>query len=296
MSNDHSSDRFEDVVNRRNFMRLAGASGAAMLAGCGGGGDTTTEGPGATATETPTEEQGGGDTTTEGGDTTTEGGGGESKVYDVTVESVAARSMDMLDWNSQYAGWPNIWGRWLAYERFAQYNITENEWIPQLIQDWSIDGTTVTLNIRDPHKYQDGDPVTADDIKANIVCNLATGAAFSEVFKSFNAPDEKTLEIETTKPVNKSILEFTILSGLLQAKMAPPYDKFYTRYWENNEEGVGKAIQDRAPKQPDYVSGIFGLKSMNSQQYIMQRNPQHPDAENATASRPTRATRTSGTR
>ncbi|WEL17114.1 ABC-type transport system, periplasmic component [Halorhabdus sp. SVX81] len=273
MATEDSPDKFEDVVNRRNFMRIAGVTGTAMLAGCGDG-ETDTD----TGTENGGTENGG---TENGG---TENGGTENgdgpDVYDETVESVAARSMDLLDWNAQYAGWPNIWGRWLAYERYAQYNMVENEWIPRLIQDWSIDGTTITINIRDPHNYADGDPVTAEDIKANTVMNLATGAAFANVFESFNEPDEKTLEIQTNKEVNPSILEFTILSQLQQAKMAEPYDELYQRYWEDNEDGVSSDIQGREPQEPDYVSGIFSQKSKDSEQYIMERNPEHPDAGN----------------
>ncbi|CCQ34454.1 dipeptide/oligopeptide/nickel ABC transporter, periplasmic substrate-binding protein [Halorhabdus tiamatea SARL4B] len=263
-------------MNRRNFIRLAGATGATMLAGCQGDETDTTE----SGTGNGDENGGTGNGDENGGTGNGDENGGESDVYDVTVESAAARGMELLDWNAQFAGWPNIWGRWLAYERYAQYNMTENEWMPRLIQDWSVDGTTITLNIREDHTYANGDQVTAEDIKANTVMNLATGAAFSEVFDSFNEVDDKTLEIETTKEVNPAIVEFTLLSQLQQAKMDAPYDELYQRYWEDEEDGVASDIQGREPQVPDYVSGIFGAESMDDEQYMMVRNPEHPDAGN----------------
>jgi len=250
---------------------------------------TTTDTNTPTETDTPTETESDTPTETEAEETTEEGRETEEEtneeaddetVYDVTVDSVDARSMDMLDWNSQYAGWPYIWGRWAAYERFVQYDLENNVWIPRLIDNWSIDGTTITLDIRDPHKYEDGDEVTAEDVKANIVMNLATGAPFSEIFESFDEPDDKTLVIETKKSVNKTILEFSIFSQLQQAKMAPPYDEFYQRFWVDGEEGVGRDIQAMEPNEPHYVSGIFGQMRKDSEQYLMERNPEHPDADN----------------
>jgi len=261
MVNDQSSDGFSDVIDRRNFAKLAGASGVAMLAGCDGDGDG----------DTPTETESSGETDTPGGD--------EPDVYDVTVDGAAALSMDTLHWNAQYVGWPNIWGRWLVNERLVQYNLKTQEWIPRLIQDWSVEGDTFTMQIHEDANWPDGEPITATDIKTNILVSMASGGPLGDIVDSFDDSEDKTLVITATGDVNPKIFRFNVFSQLLQARDADPYADWATRYWEDDEDVSGE-ITSYKPDSPDNISGAFDFVEMTDQYYLLERNPEHFDADN----------------
>ncbi|AWB28116.1 ABC transporter substrate-binding protein [Halococcoides cellulosivorans] len=260
MVNDQSSDGFSDVIDRRNFAKIAGASGVAMLAGCDGDGQE----------ETPTES----------GEETSDDGGDEQDVYDVTVDGAAALDMGTLHWNPAFIAWPNIWGRWMTHERLAQYNLQTQEWIPRLIEEWSTDGDTFTVQIRDDANWASGDPITSEDVKTHILCSMAAGGPLGNIVDSFDTSDEKTLVITGTGDVNPKIFEFNVLSNLLQSKNAEPYADWATRYWEDGDEDVGSEITSYKPDEPDYISGAMSFVEMTDQYYLLERNTEHFNADN----------------
>ncbi|MFW6436322.1 MAG: ABC transporter substrate-binding protein [Halococcoides sp.] len=244
---DWASDSYEDVIDRRSFTKLAGASGVSVLTGAGTAAGATDE--------------------------------TDTDVHDVTVESTADQDIEMLDWSPSWGGWPFIWGRWMAFDRFAQFNYETGEWIPRTIQDWSIEGRTATLHVREDQFYDDGDPVTASDVKVQIGLNMADDGPLQGLVESFTEVDEKTLEIETTEELNPEVLEYYLLSHHLQAKDDTPYDDWFERYWIDGED-VKADLVGHQPEEPDYCSGPMVQDRIDDQQYVLARNEEHPDAEN----------------
>ncbi|AWB28303.1 ABC transporter substrate-binding protein [Halococcoides cellulosivorans] len=203
-----------------------------------------------------------------------------SDVQDVTVDGAAALGMDTLHWNPAFIAWPNIWGRWLVNDRLAQFNLETMEWIPRLVTDWTIDDDRVTLFVREDATWATGDPITAADVKTHLICSMAAGGPLDDLVESFDVVDEKTLAITATETFNPTILEFNVLSHLLQAKDEGHYADWADRYWTNDETDVGTEITSYKPSEPDHISGAMEFVEMTDEHYLLERNPEYYGADN----------------
>ncbi|WP_460773076.1 ABC transporter substrate-binding protein [Microbacterium sp. GXF7504] len=128
------------------------------------------------------------------------GGGGATDAADDGVEHVyvEAISADPTALNPQFAGGPiplrfgfAILGT--LVEVNDQYEI-----MPGLVEEWefSDDGMTVTLNLREGVQWHDGEPFTAEDVKFNFeeIMPLQTfGKPLSESIASIETPDDTTV-------------------------------------------------------------------------------------------------------
>jgi peptide/nickel transport system substrate-binding protein len=143
------------ATSRRNFLKRAGGATVATasitsLAGCGGGGDET---------ETAAEDDTGDDTETEaeGGE---DGGGDTTRLrygrgaHSATLDPQNTTSGEVAKVTNQ------------AYEGLISFQVGEAALTESLATDWSLEGDSVTLTLREGVTFHDGSDFTADDFVA----------------------------------------------------------------------------------------------------------------------------------
>lgn len=87
------------------------------------------------------------------------------------------------------------------YEQLVRYDATAKKIIPLLAESYTVsdDGLTWTFKIRQGVKFQNGDPLTADDVKYSIDRTMALGAGASYIWsavESITVTDPYTVEFK----------------------------------------------------------------------------------------------------
>lgn len=253
MSND--SGGYGEVVNRRQFIRIAGVSGAAALAGCSGGDGGN----------------GGGD---EDETITTITPPGQEQVYDTrfvcaTNNGVPDNSHLNPDATQNY---DDIAGAYV-FERFAAYNFETQEFELVALEDWSVDSETFTLTIREDLNWDNGDPVTAQDLVTQFRLQEKMDAPIWDFAESVEeGDDEKTVVFTLESETNPVLLKHAI-GGQLDRIYAhhPTFEQFLD---EDVSEVQGFAYED------DVIgNGPFSFDSKDKQSWKFTRNEEYADAE-----------------
>ncbi len=254
MSADTTS--YTDVVDRRRFLKLAGVSGAAALAGCAGDSEPTD-------TEEPPTDDG-----TNGTDTATPTGGVEvhdvaflNSGQDVPTDTHFNRA------NNQTYSWNAAWN---IHERYAAWNFARNEFELAALEEWEIDGTTVTLTIRDDLTWENGEDVTTDDVEVQLRILEKIGSTVWDFTEDFSVVDEKTVELQLDRESNPNIVRFAIAN----LRMGYPASVF--------EEYVDQdAAQVQQFQWHDPIgNGPFSLDTKNAQEFRFTRNDEYYNAQN----------------
>lgn len=142
-----------DRLDRRSFLKAAGgATAAATLAGCTGGQDETeTE-----ETDETTEDTGGDDTTEETDGEETQGG---------TLTYARGSSSGSLDFQASTSGEvAKVTNQ--MYDGLVQFEPGETSIVAGLATDYSVDGKTVAMTLREGVTFHNGEEFTADDFVA----------------------------------------------------------------------------------------------------------------------------------
>lgn len=263
---DDPSD-YSDYVNRRSFVKAAGVTGAAALAGCSGGGNNST-------TTTSSGGNSGGSTTT-----TSQG----NQVYDVAFKDINFVVPQNLQFNPFN---PNKYSQ-VAFQVltdvFARYDHAKNEFVNYGISDMKFDPQKATLTIRDGLTWFDGTPVTSKDVVTQFRLQKYMGNNLWQYAKSVEAPDDKTVVVNLDGDTNPEIVKYTVTNNYLRIQ-----DKVYGQYLKKienagSDKAKNKAISNLtsfAPQKNAPGNGIFKFESADKQTLKLTRNPDHPDAGN----------------
>jgi len=236
-----NAEDYADAVDRRRFLELAGVTGAAALAGCGGDG-------------------GGGDG----------GGSGSDQVYDVGFKNSGQDNPNDTHFNSansQTYSWNA--GR-MIHERYAAWNFKESEFELAALEDWSIDGTTVTMTIRDDLTWEDGSDVTTEDMEVQWRILEKIGSTVWDFTDSINVVNEKTMEATLSQESNPNIIKFAIAS-LFMRYPATEFERFVDQ----------PASEVQSFKWNDPIgNGPWKLDAKNAQEFNFTRSESYYNAQN----------------
>ena len=95
---------------------------------------------------------------------------------------------------------------WENYDRLVRYDPDTMEPVPGIAESWEVsdDAKTWTFHIRDGVKFQDGEPLTAQDVAFtfNLVLDNAPNAftIYTNHLESVEAPDDHTIVMKCSKP------------------------------------------------------------------------------------------------
>jgi len=198
---------------------------------------------------------------------------------------------------------------WLGYDQmqlayFTNSLVNPNSFIPGLAQKWQLNpaGTVATVWLQPNAKWSNGQPVTANDVKASMAIAFAVGNA-------------QAFDLGSVTVINPHEIQFSQLPGqhynlflnqLLQqtvvpaAEFAPVLPKNIwsiiqtAQYTGNNPAelkaatnatnqltAIGKKITAYAPpRSADLSAGPFMLKSLNPGEAILVKNPDFFAANN----------------
>ena len=169
----------EGPWSRRQALKVAGTAGLAGLAGCAGGSG------------------GGGSASSDGG---SNGSGGQPADSALTLsEWLVPKDAQYNSFNSK--NWPGDASRML-YDAFVRYNVKKQEFQPNLLTDWSIDGKTVTLSTR-KQQWHDGDPVTADDLVAQL--RLEKFMGLTKFLETAEVTGDHSAKLTLTSSINPDV-------------------------------------------------------------------------------------------
>ena len=239
---------YSDLIDRRRFIELAGVSGAAALAGCGG------DGSGQEGTDTGT--------------------GSSDGVLDVThVSALQANPMNRTinPFHTQLNSEP---ASRLAYDRYASYSFENDEFSLSALKEWKFDKETVTLTFRDDLKWSNGDKITTEDIDVQFKLLKKTGSAIWGYVESTKVVDDVTYQLNLTGPTNPQMVKFQ-LSNMWVDTPASEFKQFLdkpasavqTYEWEDKSDNI-------------VTSAGFKYSDRNQQEWTFKRNDQFRKADN----------------
>ncbi len=212
------------------------------------------------------------------------------------VEGSDDDRLTMAQWavpqDSQYNPWNGknfAEPRRMLFDRFMKYNLATQEYSGYLITDWSVDGTTVTLSVREGQTWHNGDAVTATDVANQIKLDIYNGGSLGQfvapddkgtVSERVVATDETTVELSLVEPVNEEILLAYLQPKYLVAH-GGTYGEFVTRLDEaSSKEARSSALGDLTSKTvPEPVgSGPFQFEDADTRRTLLTEYDDHPDA------------------
>jgi peptide/nickel transport system substrate-binding protein len=248
----------------------------AGLAGCSfAGGGTTDTGDGT---------DGGGDGDGNSSNTDT-GSGGTPIDPELTLDSLGVPATD-VQWNEfNFANY-----KWMVQahvmDPFAVNDPVNGEWVPMLLEDWTIDteNRVVTMNINGDYSWHDGEkvlkPVTSQDFYRHFKMEQYMGWSSSNYVGEMRMPDDTTFEFDLLGDAsNVSFIEFNLLGNVLSHGM-PVYDKWLKRFENEDSETVSKELSRFSISSADMVSyGPFAVADATRQQINAVKNTGHPASD-----------------
>jgi len=185
-------------------------------------------------------------------------------------------------WNGKNYAEP----RRVLFDRFMKYNLASAEYSGYAISDWSVDGQSVSLTVRDGLTWHDGDAVTATDVANQIKLDAYNGgsldAHIDDLAADVTAEDESTVAITLNKAINEQIL-----LAYLQPKQVVAKESVYGDYVSRLDEASGdearnEVISELANMTVDDPVGCgpFQFEDADSQRTLLSKFDGHPDAGN----------------
>ncbi|MFB6189883.1 MAG: ABC transporter substrate-binding protein [Halapricum sp.] len=253
MSNDRRS--YDDIVNRRNFMKAAGATGAAALAGCSGGSNSdngTSDAPENVTSVTPP---------------------GKEKVYDTKFVGATNNGVPAnLHLNPAATQNYDAVAGAQVFERFVAYNFQKQKFQMAGLEDWSVDGKTFTLTIREGLNWSNGEPVTAQDLVTQLKLAKNLGSAIWDFTESVEKKGKKTVVLHLKKETNPQLLKQTIGA---QGNRIYAYHPVYKEYLDKDASKLQKF------EWTDNVvgNGAFAPHSKDKQAWKLKRNEEYYNSD-----------------
>ncbi len=196
--------------------------------------------------------------------------------------------------DSQYNPWNGqnfAEGRRMLFDRFMKFNLAEQEYKGYLITDWSLDGETMTLSVREGQTWHDGSQVTATDVANQIKLDIYNGGSLGEFIvpddmgalpDRVTATDETTVELSLDDSYNESVL-----LAYLQPKYLVAHEGTYGEFVANLDEAGSEDERSSAlteltdHTQPEPVGcGPFQFEDADTQRTLLSKYDEHPDADN----------------
>lgn len=256
---------YGQVLNRRRFVELAGTTGVAALAGCGSDGEATDP------------ESGGQATATSGETTETTSGGESQQLFDVAHYNMANQVPTDIHFNPSNPSNYSEFGFELLFDPMAKFNLRTGEFVPYGISEWSHGDQTFEMKIREGLTWENGDPVTSEDVATQLRIAEYLGDPMWSFTESIDTPDERTVKLNLSEKTNPTIVEHNALSKNIIQK-ASKYKEYLKALEENEEQGLSK-LQQFSDQDP-IASGPFTYDNASQQQLVMNRRDDHPDSGN----------------
>mgnify|MGYP000082527230 CR=1 FL=1 len=286
--------RDDRYVHRRKFIQLAAAAGAAGLAGCSGSGSdtpTSSDGSSSDGGDGDGGDGDGSDGSSDGTPDTSDGASGTQSGGDVVDQTLTYKLFQPPDkssnWN-YYAFEGDISGNYF-FDPLMWFNRETREWIPGIVESFSTDGTTTTLTINGDATWENGDAVTAADLVAQYRLDYYTNdQTWPGSWEGVEAVDEQTVEITTSKPVNRDVFAEQYMTAFLwvkESEYGEYLDQFENASSDEEVSQLSKKMTGQGDTEPMVIedpvgNGPFSFDRIGSRAITANRNPEYGQAEN----------------
>jgi peptide/nickel transport system substrate-binding protein len=126
------------------------------------------------------------------------------------------------------------------YEQLLRYDAINKKIVPLLAESYTIsdDGLTWTFKLRQGVKFQNGDPLTAEDVKYSIERTMKLGAGASYIWSAVNAinvVDPQTVEFKLSYKAPLDLIASTGYAAFIYSKKCVKEDNT----WIDEAKGCG---------------------------------------------------------
>jgi len=238
-------------ASRRRFLQLAGATGAAGIAGCFGGGDD--------------------------GNPTREGITGDEPMTDRTFTAPTSVLPDDMQWNaandSNYPDRPGF----VVFDQLVYFRATTGKFVEGALADWEVGDDTATLTLQDGLTWHNGDDATAEDLVRKLHISLYDNhpiGNFTSV-ENVTAAGDKTVEVGLEADVSEPIF----LNSIQNMELDMPGEQYDDILIELENDSESTALADFAPKEP-IGTGPFKFDSSGEQELVTTKFEDYHWADN----------------
>lgn len=168
----------------------------------------------------------------------------------------------------------------VVYDAFAEFNDATKKFEPALGKQWSIDGDTMTISLRD-QTWHNGDRVTANDVVVQFRLAKYEGSLIWDYLESVSAVDDSTVRFDLNGELNPIVVRRYILPTRIDAP-AYVFEEYLDKI-ENAPKGSerDKAIADLlnyARSEPT-GNGPYKVESASNSQFKLTVHKDHPWAD-----------------
>ena len=251
------------ISRRQAIMGIAGA-GATALAGCSGGGGNS---------------NGSKKSNSDGGSSSGSSGssGDSGKPKDSTFDTYTW----LVPANAQYN--PFVAKNWddkiaqAIFDPLAEYNNKTGKYKGYIAKEWSIDGNTMTMKLRNDYTWHNGDQVTASDVVTQFTINKAFGDPIWTSMNSIKAKDKFTVQADIKK-VNPDVFWAQMFpQGRLVHSPKSRFGKWAKKLEDDSNNALQKFTQF-TPKDP-IGNGPFKHVQSDNQHHMTEWYDDYPLAK-----------------
>ncbi|CQR51910.1 Bacterial extracellular solute-binding proteins, family 5 Middle [Haloferax massiliensis] len=253
--------------SRRDLIKYGAVAGTAGLAGCFDSSGQTTEGGN-------TEDGTDGGTNTEGGST----------IADDTLDYPAGRPATDVQFNRYSLG---NYAHTLQDQLFEEVarGYADGTVRPDLLEDMSVDGRTLTLTFPEGFKWWNGDDLTAEDYYVGLEIDRLQSPEESPI-ESNTLVDDYTIERTFKTAVSPNLMKANVAETFVNTPRSV-YREYLTRYEEassdSERESVTSDLLDMSITTQQLIdeglgNALYRVTGFNSSETILEKFEDHPYA------------------
>lgn len=270
-STKRSRQREQRRLSRRRWLQLTGAAGiTTTIAGCSGGSDDS-------ATTTNSND----DNTDSTSDGTDSAASESSDMTDKTLVGRVATVPTRLQFNPYNPTNQGLWQLPHLVDQLAWLDTVNMEFKPGLAKEWSVDGTTAQVTLREGQTWHNGDEVTADDLVLKLRLDKHFEHAVWDYTESVKKVDNYTVELSLQEQVNDTIFKNTLLPVAVdtpQRLFKEKLDQLENASSDDERKTVKSEISEWKIEEP-LGNGPFKLTDRNTQETLLELHDGHPAAD-----------------
>ncbi|WP_254280608.1 ABC transporter substrate-binding protein [Haloarcula marina] len=264
--------------HRREILMSMGAVGAMGLAGCSGDGS---------ADDTPSDMEGGTET---------------DKVV-ITDRTYRKNRKDQsaigdTGYNFVKAAESVGPGETLLFDWAMLGNTRTGDIMGNIFDDWSVDGTTMSITMREDFTWHNGDPVNADDVVTQLKLGVLFGSArrvanasgILEDYSAIKKTGEYSLEAEMAAPVNPKLAMLQVFASggpknvLIFAKHSK-WGQFAEQLTDSTTEEEENSIKSEVVNTDWSIddfqgNGPWKIKDYTNSAILFEKHEGHPHSDN----------------
>lgn len=185
----------------------------------------------------------------------------------------------------------------LIYEPYLNYNIPNDEITYNLIDELSIDGSTLTFSIKDGRTWSNGNPVTSEDVVTQFKIAKAAGGdprltqnSPGSLYNEVSQVDEQTVEVELTDEFNERLITMQLFyaGATGTASLWTPTSVYgeYADAWddassESERETVTTDLLEFTVEYEDVVGNfLWQIEETSGTEFTFSLFEDHPESDN----------------